>query len=550
MVITDLTTAIVYILVGISVLLIGMKMMSTGLKKCIGRGTRRFFKKTENNPVISLGIGTVVTAGIQSSDATNAMVIGFINAGAMSLFQGLCIMLGAYIGTTATGILASFSSLPISLYFLIFAFIGVVLMFFKNDLTKNIGEILAGLGLLFFGIAIMKAGFKQNDIINGLQSFFNSFDFGLLLYLFGILITALVQSSSAITSIVIAMVGAGSLTLGNGLFIVLGAMVGTVVNTILVSINGSAEGKRASLIAFFLRLVTTLVMLIFLSIFNNQISSAFHIFAINGTDELPVAMFALIFNLIFMPLCIPLLKPMIKLFERLVKDKEKDKLKSCVLYINKNILKNPSIAEMQVKKEILNMYDLSYKNYLYAIDKFLTGDTNKDNEIIDLENKIDYLNNQIADFLIELSPKVNKKDEKRIGAFFHVINDIERIGDHAYNFYEMYNDMKNKDLAFTDNAIKEINEFHQTLIPMFEMSKVIFDEKNDRMLAKLHEFETKTDNLKVQFSNNHYERIKSKKCINELSPYYSNILVELERIADHLNNIAYSIINPVGDDAK
>lgn len=550
MVIIDLTTAIVYILVGISVLLIGMKMMSTGLKKCIGRGTRRFFKKTENNPIVSLGIGTVVTAGIQSSDATNAMVIGFINAGAMSLFQGLCIMLGAYIGTTATGILASFSSLPISLYFLIFAFIGVVLMFFKNDLTKNIGEILAGLGLLFFGIAVMKAGFKQDDIINGLQKFFNTLDFGLLLYLFGILITALVQSSSAITSIVIAMVGAGSLTLGNGLFIVLGAMVGTVVNTILVSINGSAEGKRASLIAFFLRLLTTLVMLIFLSIFNNQISSAFHIFAINGTDELPVAMFALIFNLIFMPLCIPLLKPMIKLFERLVKDKEKDKLKSCVLYINKNILKNPSIAEMQVKKEILNMYDLSYKNYLYAIDKFLTSDANKDNEIIDLENKIDYLNNQIADFLIELSPKVNKKDEKRIGAFFHVINDIERIGDHAYNFYEMYNDMKNKDLAFTDNAIKEINEFHQTLIPMFEMSKVIFDEKNDGMLAKLHEFETKTDNLKVQFSNNHYERIKNKKCINELSPYYSNILVELERIADHLNNIAYSIINPVGDDAK
>ena len=210
MVITDLTTAIIYILVGISILLIGMKMMSTGLKKCIGRGTRRFFKKTENNPIISLGIGTVVTAGIQSSDATNAMVVGFINAGAMSLFQGLCIMLGAYIGTTVTGILASFSSLPISLYFLIFAFIGVVLMFFKNDVIKNVGEILAGLGLLFFGIAIMKAGFKQNDIINGLQSFFNSFDFGLLLYLFGILITALVQSSSAITSVVIAMVGAGS----------------------------------------------------------------------------------------------------------------------------------------------------------------------------------------------------------------------------------------------------------------------------------------------------------------------------------------------------
>ena len=548
MIINDLATAIIYLLVGVSVLLIGMKMMSSGLKKCIGKGIRRFFKKTENNSLVSLGIGTVVTAGIQSSDATNSMVIGFINAGAMSLFQGLCIMLGAYIGTTVTGILASFSSLPISLYFLLFAFVGVVMMFFNKEVVKNIGEILAGLGLLFFGLAVMKASFKQPDIVNGIQQLFGYINHGPLLYLFGILLTALVQSSSAVTSIVIAMVGAASISLGSGLYIVLGAMVGTVVTTLLASIGGSVNGKRAAWIAFSLRLMTTLFMLIFLSVFNEQIASGMHVFAINGSDELPVALFTVFFNIVFMPLCIPLLKPFISLFNKIIKDKEADKLKSCVHYINKNLLKTPAIAEMQVKKEILNMFDLSYRNYINGINKFLINEKDKDDEIVEFETQLDYLNNAITEFLIELSPLVNATDEKRVGAFFHVINDIERIGDHAYNFYETYNEMSGKDLSYSKDALEELKMFNDVILPMFDLARNIFNSKDKTLLNNLHDLETKTDELKTRFSDNHYQRIKAKQCINELSPYYSTLLVELERIADHLNNIGYSIINPVGND--
>lgn len=548
MVINDLATAIIYLLVGVSVLLVGMKMMSGGLKKCIGQGLRRFFKKTENNPFVSLGIGTVVTAGIQSSDATNAMVIGFIDAGAMTLFQGLCIMLGAYIGTTVTGILASFSSLPISLYLLLFAFVGVVMMFFKKDIIKNIGEILTGLGLLFFGLAVMKAGFQYCEIANGIKSVFASINFGPLLYLIGILLAALVQSSSAVTSIVIAMVGAASISLGTGLYIVLGAMVGTVINTLLATIGGTVRGKRAGLIAFCLRLFTTLVMLIFLSLFNNEISLAMHVFAINGNDELPVALFTVFFNIVFMPLCIPLLKPSIKLFDKVIKDKEVDKLKSSIHFIDDKFLNTPAIAELQVKKEILNMYDLSYRNYLNGINKFLINEVDHDEELKELEDQIDFLNNRITDYLIKLSPKVNEKDEKRVGAFFHVINDIERIGDHAYNFFEMYIDMKSKDLTFSEEAIEEIKQFNEVLLKMFDLARNIFNNKAKGLLKDLHELETSTDELKVKFSTNHYNRIKKEKCNFDLSPFYSNILVELERIADHLNNIGYSIVNPTGDD--
>ena len=381
MIINGLTTAIIYLLVGISVLLIGMKMMSTGLKKCIGRGIRRFFKKTENNPIVSLGIGTVVTAGIQSSDATNAMVIGFINAGAMSMFQGLCIMLGAYIGTTATGILASFSSLPISLYFLGFAFIGIVLTFINNDFLKNIGDILAGLGLLFFGLAIMKAGFKQPDIVNGIQQLFGYINYGPLLYFFGILLTALVQSSSAVTSIVIAMVGAASISLGSGLYIVLGAMVGTVVTTLLASIGGPVNGKRAAWIAFSLRLITTLLMLIFLSIFNAQISSAMHVFAINGSDELPVALFTVFFNILFMPLCIPFLKPLIKLFEKIVKERELENAKAKALKEEAELFSEFN----KLNGELFNKVSMCmpFDSFLYA------EDTDREKILIDIINNID-----------------------------------------------------------------------------------------------------------------------------------------------------------------
>ena len=158
----QLLKAIMYLLVGVSVLLCGMKMMSSGLKKVVGKGLRGFFKKTQHNPFAGMGIGTAVTALVQSSDATAALVIGFINAGAMTMYQGLSIILGAYIGTTVTGVLASFSSLSISIYLLAFAFIGTVLMFFNNDKVKNIGEILCGFGLLFFGLAVMKDSFKNS----------------------------------------------------------------------------------------------------------------------------------------------------------------------------------------------------------------------------------------------------------------------------------------------------------------------------------------------------------------------------------------------------
>lgn len=546
----ELIKAIVYLLVGIAVLLCGMNMMSSGLKKCIGPRIKGFFKKTQNNPAVSMGIGTVVTTIIQSSDATNSMVIGFINAGAMTVFQGMCIMLGAYIGTTVTGVLASFSSLSISIYFLLFAFIGTVMMFFKKDLVKNIGQILCGFGFLFFGLAVMKDSFKNVDITNFCQSLFSSIDYGALLFLIGVVLTALVQSSSAVTSIVIAMVGSGALGLSNALFIVLGATLGTVTNTLLSCLGGNIQGKRAAINAFFLRAVTSITMMIILLFLKDPISTGMHFFAINGSDELPVALFTVFYNLVFMPLLLPLLKPTIKLMNKLIKDKETNELQKCIHFIDDKILNSPDIATMQVEKEIINMYELAALNYSYSIQLLLNSDKSHTEDIVKLEDKVDYLNTRITDFLIKLSSKVEEKDERLVGSYFHVINDIERIGDHAYNFYEMWLDMQSKELKFSDAALEDINKFIDALNKMFVLSKEVFVNKDLAKLPDLHAIEEETDTFSKEMSTKHYDRIKAHTCINELTPFYSSLLAEFERIADHLTNIGYSIVNPLGDEEK
>ena len=543
----ELIKSIIYLLVGVTVLLVGMRMMSNGMKKTISIKIKNFFKRTENKTIANMGIGAVATMAIQSSDASNAMVVGFINAGAMTLYQGLAIMLGAYIGTTITGIIASFSSLPISVYFLLFCFIGIVMMFFNNEKVVNIGEIICGLGLLFFGLAVMKDSFKNPDITSACQTLFSSINFGPLLFLISVIITGLIQSSSAVTSIVIAMVGSGALDLSSGLFLALGATLGTVITTVIISLNGSVEGKRASIIMFFLRLLSSSVMVLILTIWRQPIANAMHFFAINGSDEFPIALFTVFYNVVFMPLLIPLLKPAIRLGCKVIKNKKEESMINVVHFIDDKLLSVPSVALSQVKKEIINMYTLSKENYLDCMKKMLLNDNSLDKQIVMKEEQIDYLNQRITDFLIKLSSKVSLSHEREVGAYFHVINDIERIGDHAYNFYEQKNDLDSKGLFFSETAKSELSHFNAVLDEMFNETSRVFENNDSSKLMKIHELEDETDNLKKTLSDMHFARIRTNACSQELTSAYLTVLTELERIGDHLTNIAYSIDNPNGD---
>ena len=543
-----LITDLILILVGAAVFIIGMNMMSSGLKKATGRGLRRLLKRIRNNRFAGLGIGTAATALVQSSAATSIMAIGFINAGAMTIFQGVCIILGAYIGTTVTGLLASLSTFSFSSYFIILAVIGVILMFFKKERIKSIGEILAGLGLLFFGLSTMSKTINNNaDIIQGVQAFFGAkWMVPPLLMLVGALVTALFQSSSATSGIAIAMVSGGALGFNNAIYIVLGGTIGTVITTLIATIGSNVNAKRTAIICLIIRIFTGLVALAIYwplqNILGNALLTAF------GSEALAVAMFLVIYNVVFMLAILPFVEVFEKLSIKLIKDKDEEKMKEALKYIDKHLLNTPSVAMMQVKKEIINMMQLSYNNVKLGFNRIIDQDATNDKVIIETEDKIDYINNKLTDFMIELTHTVSMDEEKILGSYFHVVNDVERIGDHAYNFYESSVKMVDNDLAFSDIAKKEFQEMFDVIEKMFDMAFMIFDNGTRVNLRKLHDLEDKTDDLKNKLSSAHYERIQKHACKMENSPFYTSLVSQLERIADHLVNVGYSIVNPTGDD--
>ena len=543
----ELATSIITLLVGAAIFIVGMNMMSSGLKKSTGKGLRRLLNKIKDNRFAGLGIGAAVTALIQSSAATSVMAIGFINAGAMTIFQGVCIILGAYIGTTVTGLIASLSSFSFSSYFIILAVIGVALMFIKKEKIKNIGEILAGLGLLFFGLHTMTESIQSNtDLVGGIQTFFASIDFPILLMLIGALLTALLQSSSATSGIAIAMVATEALGFNDAIYLVLGATVGTVITTLIATIGTNVNAKRTGIICLIIRIVTAFVALAIYwplaDFWNNLLLTAF------TSPALAVAMFLIIYNVIFMLLILPFVQIFVKLSEKLVKDKDEEKMKQALKYIDKHLINTPSIAMMQVKKEIINMMTLSHENIQRGFKRIINQDASNDKVIIETEDKIDYINNKLTDFMIELTHTVSIDEEKVLGSYFHVVNDVERIGDHAYNFYEQSLKMVDKDLNFSDTAKKEFQEMFDVIEKMFVLAFAIFDNGTRVNLKKLHDLEDKTDDLKNKLSSAHYERIQKNTCKMENSPFYTTLVSELERVADHLVNVGYSIVNPTGDD--
>ena len=545
----ELQLAIISLLVGAAVFIVGMNMMSSGLKKSTGPGLRKLLKKIRNNRFAGLGIGAAVTALIQSSAATSVMAIGFINAGAMTIFQGVCIILGAYIGTTVTGLLASLSSFNISAYFVLLAVIGVVLMFIKKEKVKNIGEILAGLGLLFFGLNTMSSAIKGSaELVSAIQSFFAVIDFPLLLMLIGAIVTALLQSSSATSGIAIAMVGTAALGFNDAVYLVLGATVGTVITTLIATIGGNVNAKRTGIICLVIRVITSLIALaIYWPLAANFdleaiIPNAF------GSASLAVAIILIAYNVVFMLAILPFVQVFEKLSIKLIKDKDEEKMKKALKYIDRRLLETPTIALMQVKREIINMMELAHENLKRGFERLLEQDPSQDKELIETEDKIDYINNQITDYLIELTHTASLKDEKMIGSFFHVVNDVERIGDHAYNFYDSSLKMVANDLKFSDIAKAEFREMFAIVDEMFELSFVIFHDQTGTYLKKLHDLENQTDNLKNKLSSAHYERIQKNMCKMENSPFYTTLVSELERVADHLVNVGYSIDSPVGDD--
>ena len=553
--ITHLIQSLIWLLAGVGVFIVGMNFMSDALEKSAGGGMKRLLERISNNRFSGVGIGAGVTAIIQSSSATSVMVIGLVNAGVMTLMQATPIIMGANIGTTVTGVLVALKNDYFNMLMYLSAFAGVMMGFFKKEKVKTAGLLLSGLGLIFVGLNVMssESAFGNPLVENLFTEIFKTINFPLLLILVGVIFTALIQSSSAATGVVITMVGTGVLPLELALFIVLGANIGTCVTALLASVGANANSKRVALIHFTFNVIGTLLFTVLIWIFRepcvNLLVSMFP-----GNDamslQMRVSVFHVIFNVTTTLLLLPFTKQLVKCSCLVIKDKKEESDELSMRYVDDRLLTTPPIALMQVKKEMDYMLSLVEENIgisLSAIEKrdLSLGERVRANEAI-----IDFENGALTKFLIKLSADASQSDERTIGSYFHVLNDLERIGDHAENFFEIAEEMASKSISFSERGRADISKMGEKVLVMLKIAKDAFENLNRDNLGELLSLEESVDVMKKELVADHFSRLAEGHCTLEVSPYYSSAVSGLERVADHLVNVGYSIISPIGSEKE
>ena len=547
----ELIQSLIWLLAGVGIFIVGMNFLSSALEKSAGSGMKKLLEKISNNRFSGVGIGAGVTALVQSSSATSVMVIGLVNAGVMTLMQATPIIMGANIGTTITGVLVALKNDYFNMAMYALAFAGVMMGFVKKEKVKLAGTLCSGLGLIFVGLNIMgsKEAFKNPLIMEMFTDIFKTINFPLLLILVGIIFTALIQSSSAATGVVITMVGTGVLPLDLALFIILGANIGTCVTALLASVGANANSKRVALIHFTFNFIGTALFTAFIWIFKdpmvNLLMSMFP-----GDDamslQMRVSMFHVIFNVTTTLALLPFVKQLVDYSCLIIKDKKEAEEKMSFRYVDERLLSTPPIALAQVKKEIEYMFDLVEENTSLSLVAMNTGSPEHNSKIRSNEKIINFTNNALTKFLIELSGSVDQSDERIIGSYFHVLNDLERIGDHAENLHEIGLEMIDKKIAFSETARVEITEMSENIMKMFTVSKCAFENINRAELPALATLEESVDKQKKELIASHFARLAEGNCHVDVSPYFSSVVVGLERMGDHLVNVGYSIVNPTG----
>lgn len=550
---TEIISSVLMLLAGLGVLMTGMRMLSEGLERSAGGSMRKLFGKISNNRFAGIGVGAVATVLVNSSAATTVMVIGFVNAGLMTLFQATSIIMGANIGTTLTGVIIALSGFDIGTYMAVLVFVGVIIgMFAKNDTVKRVGFALAGLGLIFVGLSFMSGALKDSPILtNALQTLFTwkAVQFPLLLILIGIVCTALFQSSTAMTALVVTMVGT-IIPMESALFIILGTNIGTCVTAIIASFGASTNAKRTAMIHLLFNTIGTVVFTTFIWIFRGPVVTLFNFIAPNS-PQMQVALFHVFFNVITTAFLVPFIRPLTRLATLLVKEKKNDDDMLKMYYIDDRILHTPPIAVAQVLKEVVNMSEMARDNLDRGMKCVLERTLSERDKVLKEEEKINFVNKGVARYLIKMqSLSLSKSDEKLVGSLHHVISDVERIGDHAENFTEEAQEMTESDIKFTQDAVDELTAMYTKVRKMFDTAIYVFENRDTTQLKDVSKMEAEIDVMKRELGNNHVARLNAGACSVDCSTHFYSLITALERVADHLTNIAFSIRSTSGSQVE
>ena len=524
---------------GLGLFLYGMNLMGDGLQKSAGSKLKRIIELLTSNVIMGVLVGMVVTMVIQSSSATTVMVVGFVNAGIMSLTQAIGVIMGANIGTTIT---AQLVSLDVDFLAPVALGIGIVIYMFSNKPKhKNIAEILIGFGILFTGMDFMKEAVKPLAGYQGFTDMLLSFGHHPILgVLMGFAITAIVQSSSASMGMLIALASQGLIPITAALPILYGENIGTCVTSLISSIGASRNARRAAIMHLTFNVLGSMI---FMFILSKPIVAI--VTAIDPTDAArQIANAHTLFNILNVIVLLPFNKLIVKLALKLVPEtkgeQDDDKV---VKYIDDRMIETPSIALANIVKETLRMGEKSKESLNAAMD----GIVDKSKEKIELsfkrEKLINELQKSILNYLLKLSKaSLNEDSRETVDALFNTVNDIERIGDHAENIAELAKDIVDLEISFSDVGIGELKDMYNKVVSTYTYALEAMRTSNVELAYKVIKMEEQVDMMEKSCRANHMNRLNSSSCSIESGVIYLDIISNLERVSDHAVNIAQQVI--------
>jgi len=546
----DYVYSVITILAGCGVFLLGFKLLSDNMEKLAGNGLKRLFNKTSDKKLVGVGLGAAATAVVQSSAITTVMVIGFVNTGIMSLKQAATIIMGANIGTTITAQIVALQAFNLNVFFMALAFIGMAMnMFSKKDKVRLAGIALAGLGIVFVGLDVMSGAMEGERIHAALETVLSKATNPVFLLFIGVAFTALIQSSSAVTTIIIAMAMQGLIVGGGGnavLYVILGSNIGSCVTALISSIGTSVNARRASIIHLLFNVIGTVIFMVVLLIFPQFQEKTFERWF--SSPETQIAMFHTFFNVLCTLMFLPFTNVLVKLAMLIVPEtKTEEKAEETesgakFVYMDKRFLNSPALAISQLKKETFRMADMAMASLATAFNGFIRRDVSTVENVAANNEKIADLSKSISDYLVKVSAAgPSLEDEKKISALHNNVGDIVRISELADNLTKYTRKTINENLTFSPVVGTKLSEMYALLQEQYSLVKRIVLMKEYNIMNESDETEDRVDNMRRSLIADHIDRMQRGECNAENNPVFINLVSNLERVGDHLNYVAHSV---------
>ena len=536
---------------GLALFLFGMNLLGDGLSQASGGRLEKILEKLTNNPLKAVLVGAGVTAVIQSSSATTVMVVGFVNSGIMKLGQAVGIIMGANIGTTVTSWILSLSGIESSSFFVrllkpssfspILAVVGVaIIMFCKDEKKKNVATILVGFAILMTGMDTMSAAVKPLRDVPEFTSILTRFSNPLLGLLAGLVLTAVIQSSSASVGILQALCASGAVGYSAAIPIIMGQNIGTCVTALISAIGASKNAKRAALIHLYFNIIGTTVFMVAFYMINALVELPFMSMQ---ADAWGIAVVHSVFNVVATIVLLPFSKQLVKLAELTIPDGEEatelSQVQSALSILDSRFLEMPAYAVEQSRTAACRMAELAEESINTAMELLTEYDEAKALKVVELESEIDVFEDQIGSYLVKVSSKnLSMADSHTTSVILHCIGDFERISDHARNIKEAAEEMYVKKLEFSDKAKEELKVFQNAIHDIVKLTMLSFLEEDLELASQVEPLEEVIDRLSLEIKQRHVKRLRKGKCTIELGFILSDITTNFERISDHCSNIA------------